>query len=64
MQLYFSKQGKPTPTMQGNAGNPPLAEMDDLYDVPYEEQMAAARAKVKAESDHQYVNGTVQTSKR
>ncbi|XP_065059511.1 SH2 domain-containing adapter protein D-like [Rhopilema esculentum] len=55
--------GKPTPTMQGNAGIPPLAEMDDLYDVPYEEQMAAARAKVKVESEHQYVNGTMQTPK-
>ena len=47
----FRHLGKPTRVLTANGKNPPLSEMDDLYDVPYEEQIDGARAKLNAEAD-------------
>ena len=51
LSLFFvSVLGKPTPALAANGkDHPPLAEMDDLYDVPYEDEIDEARSKLKTE---------------
>jgi len=46
--------GKPSQTVATNGKKPPLAEMDDLYDVPYEEDINEARSKLKTEASRQH----------
>ena len=46
----FYALGKPSQTKATNGKKPPLAEMDDLYDVPYEEEIDEARSKLKTEA--------------
>ena len=54
MVQYFYVLGKPSQTVATNGKKPPLAEMDDLYDVPYEEDINEARSKLKTEAARQH----------